>query len=236
MTIKTSVFSQTGTDLIINAVKKQRADGFVNTNFKGEGYEFVGKTTVEGEPERPAGDNLYLYRKAGAQLEGTLVESETAGTGTAVNAETGVETQGGQPLPPIDNPDGELKPPADEVPPTETPATAPERRLNETKDGEKKRTFVVEAASREEAEKIAADYLDEYEYDREPRGTTGKHRFRLIETTMECQRKMTDACRNRDGIFEPKEWNKRQNYRVCTDCQNELNKPYRKTKAATTTA
>lgn len=37
--------------------------------------------------------------KKSEEIKGSLVESETAGTGTAINAETGEETRGGESLP-----------------------------------------------------------------------------------------------------------------------------------------
>lgn len=42
-----------------------------------------------------------------APVEGVVVESETAGTGEAVNAETGEVTAPGEPLPVIEQADGE---------------------------------------------------------------------------------------------------------------------------------
>lgn len=43
----------------------------------------------------------------GEPVSGEAVESETAGTGGAVNAETGQETAPGEPLPPVEQTDGE---------------------------------------------------------------------------------------------------------------------------------
>lgn len=61
---------------------------------------------------------------SGAYVEGTTVESDTAGTGGAVNAETGEITQPGEPLPPIEGGDGQpLEPPTD----THTDAEQPEQ-------------------------------------------------------------------------------------------------------------
>lgn len=48
------------------------------------------------------------------EIQGELVESDTAGTGPAVNAETGEVTQPGEPLPVIEQAVGEPIPPLEE--------------------------------------------------------------------------------------------------------------------------
>lgn len=39
---------------------------------------------------------------------------------------------------------------------------------------------------------------------------------------MKCTRQITDECKQREGEFEPKEWNIRQSYRVCPACHKVL--------------
>lgn len=66
-------------------------------------------------------DNVLLNPDAAAEAEAEYVQSDTAGTGEAVNADTGEVTAPGEPLPNADepqptNPDGSLIPTPDAEP------------------------------------------------------------------------------------------------------------------------
>lgn len=47
---------------------------------------------------------------------------------------------------------------------------------------------------------------------------------------IKCTRGLVKECTERGQMFEPREWNIRQKYHVCRDCQKEINKKYRKPK------
>lgn len=59
---------------------------------------------------------VYGESRSAEEIAGETVESETAGTGDAENAETGEVTPGGEPLPTIEQDGGEQLDPADETP------------------------------------------------------------------------------------------------------------------------
>lgn len=96
-----------------------------------------------------------VYHDGGDPLEtiqGQVVESETAGTGPAINAETGEVTQPGDPLPPVEgDPDGTPLMPADAT-------TVPDvlAWVNEAEDSDEQRKR-AQVALDAEAERVDSD-------------------------------------------------------------------------------
>lgn len=72
-------------------------------------------TETDSEAPSPAAD-------AAGEFLGVVVESESAGTGLAENAESGVVVEPGEQLPVVEQTEGEPLEPADPVAPVESPA------------------------------------------------------------------------------------------------------------------
>lgn len=77
-----------------------------------------GVVGLEVELPEPAPEEEPADEAEAVEVPGVLVESDTAGTGEAVNADTGEVTQPGEPLPPVED-DGDgtpLDPPQTDAP------------------------------------------------------------------------------------------------------------------------
>lgn len=169
--IATTVFSQSDSEVVINACKKQRADGMAKKDFP----DFAFDGLIES---RGSGDNLYRYINKAAQN----VEQNKNINAAIANAPA--------------------KPKKTKTPKAPKPAVA---------------------ATTDRAPRTSAD--DVYSMTKEERKAVTDEEAKNM--TLTCTRQITPECIERGGGFTPKGWNVRQNYRVCRNCQNTVNKKYR---------
>lgn len=108
-----------------------RDENFVDRAWPTSTWELVEPPEIDGYTDQSTDEAILwaepLPEPDADEIEGVLVESETAGTGPAINADTGEVTQPGDQLPPVGDPDGEPLEPVDTDDPTgDVPAATEE--------------------------------------------------------------------------------------------------------------
>lgn len=88
-------------------------DGTPQTDGDGTSYE---DAAPSGSAAETVTDGTQAVAVPSEEIPGELVESDTAGTGGAVNAETGEVTAPGEPLPPIESEGGQPLEPTSDTP------------------------------------------------------------------------------------------------------------------------
>lgn len=74
-----------------------RDENFVDRAWPKSTWELVEPPQLDGYTDHST-DEAWLYAEPSREIEGVLVESDTAGTGPAINADTGEVTVGGKAL------------------------------------------------------------------------------------------------------------------------------------------